>query len=68
MSLLRRLRMEKGITQGELAGLLEVDASTVSFWESGKYVPHPRMIPKLSRVLGVARREIVQAIDPSENQ
>ena len=64
MSLLKRLRLERGLTQTALAARMNLVPSTVSFWESGESVPKPALIPKLARVLGVHPREIVNAISP----
>jgi DNA-binding XRE family transcriptional regulator len=67
VSLLRRLRLERGLTQAALAGLLEVDPSTVSWWESGKYLPSPQFVPKLARVLRVKPRVITNALMPMDD-
>ena len=50
---LRELRMEKGLTQIQLAGLMFVNKATVSKWESGNRLPDAAMILRLARVLGV---------------
>ena len=50
---LKKLRIERGLSQRELADLIYVDRSTVGRWESGKRLPDAVMIFRLSRCLGV---------------
>lgn len=50
---LKKLRIEKGLSQRELANLIFVDRSTVARWESGSRLPDAVMIYRLSRCLGV---------------
>lgn len=58
---LKQKRIEKNITQKDLAGLLYVSESAVSKWE--KNVAHPDMtlLPKLCEVLGVTEHELITA-------
>jgi transcriptional regulator with XRE-family HTH domain len=64
MTLLRRHRLAKGMTQTELARKLKVVPSSVSGWESGEVIPSPGIIPKLARLLGVDAMELTKVIDP----
>lgn len=65
MTLLKRHRMAKGMTQTALAKALKLKTqSTVSFWESGQSVPSPKLIPKLARVLGISAMELTRVIEP----
>ena len=50
---LKRLRTERGISQGQLAEQLYVDRSTINRWENGSRLPDNLMIARLSRVLDV---------------
>lgn len=50
---LRRLRMERNISQQQLGNLLRVDRSTITKWESGTRMPDANMITRLSDCLGV---------------
>ena len=52
-SLIRRLRMEKEMTQRELAGQLHVSDRAVSKWERGQGCPDVSMLPGLSQILDV---------------
>lgn len=48
---IRKLRRDKDLTQGELAALVGVSATTVCEWERGSYAPCPRNAEKLSIIL-----------------
>jgi len=37
-----KLRKQKGLSQAELANMVEVDQKTISNWESGKQEPYLR--------------------------
>lgn len=49
---LRRLRIERGLSQRQLARLLHVDRSTVTKWESGNRLPDAMMLSQLAKALG----------------
>lgn len=51
---LRQLRKEKGLTQAELAKLLSIGESTVSFYESGKRQPDYETLIRLAEVFNVS--------------
>lgn len=48
---IRSARKNKGITQEELAGLLNMSRQGISHWESGRSIPDASMLLKLSKVL-----------------
>ena len=50
---LKKLRIERGLSQRELADRIYVARSTVGKWESGSRLPDAVMIFRLSRCLGV---------------
>ncbi len=50
---LKKLRIEKGYSQREMAELVYVTRSTVARWENGSRLPDPVMISRLSKCLGV---------------
>ena len=52
--LIRTLRLERGLTQAELAEVPCVRPKTVSKWENGKGYPDISLLPALSDSLGVA--------------
>jgi transcriptional regulator with XRE-family HTH domain len=50
---LRRLRLERGLSQAQLGSQLYVYRSTIARWESGTRVPDATMIRRLAACLGV---------------
>ena len=50
---LRRLRVEKGLSQQQLAAKLFVNRSSIARWESGARLPDLVLIPRLAECLGV---------------
>ncbi|MBQ9250122.1 MAG: response regulator [Oscillospiraceae bacterium] len=50
---LRRLRLEKGLSQQRLSELLFVDRSTVVRWETGSRLPDALLIARIAQALGV---------------
>ena len=51
-ALIRALRMERSLTQRQLAALLGVTDRAVSKWERGLGCPDPSLLPALARNLG----------------
>ena len=51
---LQKLRKQKGLTQEELAKLMNVTRSAVGFWEYDKNLPPAKYFPQLASVLGVS--------------
>lgn len=52
-----RLRMEAGMSQGDLAGKLDVEAAEVGRWEKGN-LPDEAVMRKLAEVLGTSLEEL----------
>lgn len=50
---LRRLRIEKGVSQQQLANSLHVERSSLSNWEAGRRLPDSAMISQIANALGV---------------
>ena len=57
----KQKRIEKNLTQKQLAGLLFVSESTVSKWEKNVAHPDITLLPKLSEILGVTEHELITA-------
>lgn len=55
---LKAARVNKGITQEELADTLKVSKKTISSWESGKTVPKIDKIQSLCAALGMEYNDI----------
>ena len=51
---IRLARIQKGLTQDELAKLMGVTRSAVGFWEYDKNLPPAKSFPQLASVLGVS--------------
>lgn len=58
-------RKALGLTQEALAGLLEVDRSTVARWEHGEASPLPWIRPKLSKALRVSADRLEELLADS---
>lgn len=57
--LIAKLRKEKGMTQIELAEILNVSDRTISKWENGKGFPEITQFPKLSDIFNVRIDELM---------
>lgn len=72
---LRQLRKQKNLTQKQLAELVGVTNSIISFYEVGDRMPSPEMIVKLAKafnvstdyLLGMEKNETVDISDLNEN-
>jgi putative transcription factor len=49
-------RLEKGLSQKDVAQKINEKASILQDYESGKAIPNPQILGKLERVLGVKLR------------
>lgn len=54
MTIIKDLRLKKGITQSELASLCGVHQTAVSQWEKGRTLPDKASLLKLSDIFGVS--------------
>lgn len=60
---LETIRRKSGyMTQEALSSELGTNRINVTRWENGSRYPRPEMLIKLSNVLGVPERDIIQAI------
>ena len=57
---LKRIRMEKGITQGDIVRKLGISRSFVSNIENGKTNPTLSTISKLAKALGIPTNELIK--------
>lgn len=57
---LKRIRTEKGMTQGDIVRTLGVSRSFVSNVENGKTNPTLATIAKLAKALGVPTEELIR--------
>src|SRR5436190_1512117 len=63
---IRRAREQRGLTQGELAGLLGRTQSAISFWEQGRRTPDLEDLIELIQQLDIDVDEILAG--PRERQ
>lgn len=66
-SFLKELRKEKGLTQEQLAGKLNIAGRTVSRWETGSNLPDVSMLVELADYYDVDIREIIDGERKGEN-
>ena len=64
---LKKLRLEKGITQEELANLIFVSRSAIAKWENGYGMPSDDSINLLSEIFQVDKNELLINRDLEEN-
>lgn len=50
---LRQLRIDKNLTQEQLAGILGVSSQSVSRWECGNTLPDVLLLPQIAKLYGV---------------
>ncbi len=63
---LARLRKERGFTQVELAEKTDVIQTIVSDYERGKLRPHPEMIVRIAKALGISTDELLGVKAPAK--
>ena len=66
-NLIKELRIEKELTQKELAEKLSVSTSAVSKWENGKGFPDISILEPLSAELGISIAELIKGEKMPEN-
>ena len=57
---LKQIRTAKGISQGEISRILEVDKGFVSNIENGKTNPTLATITKIAKAIGVSVRDLMK--------
>ena len=55
-----RLRIERGLTQAQLAEQIGVHKNRVYEWEKGKFMPRGKNLMKLSAALDCSMDELIQ--------
>jgi len=53
-------REERGLTQTELAGMVNVGQNTVSQWETGERKPRVDMLMQLAKIFGCTVDELLK--------
>ena len=62
---IKRMRLEKGLTQQELAESIHVSRQTVSTWETGKNYPSLEVLRSLSLLFNVSFEQIIFGEKPT---
>lgn len=60
MNPIREHRLRRGMTQDELARLLDVDRSNIAKWETGVHKPRADMLLNLSKVFQCSLDELLK--------
>ena len=55
---IKQLRVQKGLTQAQLAEMLFVSRSTVAKWENGLGLPNPASMAALEQLFGISAQQI----------
>lgn len=58
---LRRLRLEKNLTQEQLASTLGVSVQSISRWECGNTLPDVMLLPEIARLYGITVDDLYRA-------
>lgn len=65
---LKKYRVEKGLSQEDLANQLFVSRQAVSKWENGEGTPDLNNIVKLAEIFNISLDTLVLGIEPNPNQ
>ena len=57
--LIKKVRKDKGLTQQDLADLLNLSSKTISKWECGKGCPDISILNELCNILGISVTELL---------
>lgn len=57
---MKRIRLEKGITQGDICRKLELDRAYISNLESGKKNPTLSTIERIAKALDVSMENLIE--------
>lgn len=60
MNDLKRIRMQKNMTQVELAEMLGISRTAVSMWETGNALPRAEILKRLAKILGCTIDELLK--------
>ena len=67
MNKIQGIRSSKGLTQEQLASILNIDRSTIAKWETGQSLPRAELLPKLAAALGCTIDELLSGNKENEN-
>ena len=58
---LRRLRLQKNLTQEQVAAILGLSAQSISRWECSNTLPDVMLLPQIARLYGVTVDDLYRA-------
>lgn len=67
MSVLRALREKRGVTQQELADMLNITQGAISQWELGLSYPRTELIPLLAKALNCSIQDLFAYPDTQDD-
>jgi len=56
------LRVERHLTQAQIADALKVDQSTVSYWEKGRQEPNGKQRKRLCAFLNITQSKLFEGV------
>lgn len=59
---MKEMRLKTGLTQEQVAKLLEVNQAAISLWETKQCRPARKYMPKLAKLYGVHEDELELAV------
>jgi transcriptional regulator with XRE-family HTH domain len=62
---LRKLRLERGLQQKDVAKLLGVANDSVTYWENDRCLPRKNNLTKLMRFFGIEKEAFAQFLNRS---
>lgn len=62
---LKMLRTSKGLSQTEIAAMLDIDRSSFALYESGRRIPDAEALLKIARYFGI-RMELLLEVEPDK--
>ena len=65
---IKKLRMQRGMTQKNLADILFVSPQAVSRWENNEVEPSIGTITEMAKIFNVSEQEVALAFEKDENE
>ena len=64
MTLLKRYRLARGLTQRQVASRAKIKPASYSHYETGRQMPSAEVFPRLAKALGVEPFDLTKILDP----
>lgn len=66
MSVLKKMRIQQGVSQEYIAKMMQVTPATVSRWENGEFLPKSEKLLALAKLLNCTVDELLKGSDNDE--